>query len=290
MVNADSEALQVFIEASNRWEKSHIQLTPSPLMTEDGAPLTERVAEPPLVQSETPKDGDPQDPPLFLIGLLLPIFSGLVFVSIAIQSHDDYMLHIGDPRFDSYVELDNMTYDVYEITMSGGFSEDFPPDCRDDCWEFLVEVYAPNAYGRGVTGLIWGSSVEPSSSSFDPIVENGNTWYKMDLKYCEENGPEVDCEEGMFIRINTDGTVHIATNYGEPSYIEYAYTSPDIERNLMLRQVFLGFWPILIIVGIVWGRMTGREQFANGLMTGGAVCLALPTLAFINAIFSGGLR
>ena len=259
-------------------------------MAEDGAPLTERVAEPSLVQSETPKDGDSQDPPLFLIGLLLPIISALVFLTITMTTYDDYMLHIGDPRFDSYVELDNMTYDVYEITMTNGFSEQFPPDCDNDCWEFLVEVYAPNAYGRGVTGLLWGSSVEPSSASFDPILENGNTWYKMDLKYCEENGPEVDCEEGMFIRINTDGTVHIATNYGEPTFIEYTYTSPDYERNLMLRQVFVGFWPILIIVGIVWGRMTGREQFANGLMTGGAVCLALPTLAFISAIFSGGLR
>ena len=261
-------------------------------MAEDGAPLTERVAESSLVQSETPEDGDSQAPPLFLIGLLLPIISALVFVSITIQSHDDYLLHgpVYTPKFDSYVELDNETYDVYEITMTNGFSEQFPPDCDNDCWEFLVEVYAPNAYGRGVTGLLWGSSVEPSSASFDPIVENGNTWYKMDLKYCEENGPEVDCEEGMFIRINTDGTVHIATNYGEPTFIEYTYTSPDYERNLMLRQVFVGFWPILIIVGIVWGRMTGREQFANGLMTGGAICVAMPTLAFISAVFSGGLR
>ena len=261
-------------------------------MAEDVAPLTERVAEPPLVQSETPRDGDHQGPPLFLIGLLLPIISALVFVTITMTSYGDYMVHgaAQTPRFDSYVELDNVTYDVAEIKMTNGFSEQFPPDCDKDCWEFLVEVYAPNAYGSGVTGLIWGSSVEPSSASFDPIVENGNTWYKMDLKYCEENGPEVDCEEGMFIRINTDGTVHIATNYGEVSFIHYSYMSPDYERNLMLRQAFLGFWPILIIVGIVWGRMTGREQFANGLMTGGAVCVALPTLAFINAIFSGGLR
>ena len=261
-------------------------------MAEDGEALTERAAEPSLVQSEAPKDGDLQGPPLFLLGLLLPIISALVFVTITMQSYGDYMLYgaARTPSFDSYVELDNVTYDVYEIKMSGSFSEDFPPDCQDDCWEFLVEVYAPNAYGRGVTGLIWGSSVEPSSSSFDPIVENGNTWYKMDLKYCEENGPEVDCEEGMFIRINTDGTVHIATNYGEPTFIKYTYTSPDYERNLMLRQVFVGFWPILIIVGIVWGRMTGREQFANGLMTGGAVCVAMPTLAFISAVFSGGLR
>ena len=114
------------------------------------------------------------------------------------------------------------------------------------------------------------------------MVQNG-------AQVLQENGPEVDCEEGMFIRINTDGTVHIATNYGEPSFIEYAYTSPDIERNLCFDKSSSDFGPSSSLWGCP-GRMTGREQFANGPMTGGAVCVALPTLAFINAIFSGGLR
>ena len=75
-----------------------------------------------------------------------------------------------------------------------------------------------------------------------------------------------------------------------PTFIEYSHTNMDYERNLFLQQLGFGIWPLAIVAGIAWGFMTDRKPFAKGLISGSVICLALPVLAYIDAIFSGGLR
>ena len=194
------------------------------------------------------------------------------------------------PKHNSDVELDNVTYDVYDVAMTDGFSEHFAHDCHYNCWEFLAKV---STAGGDIEWKIEGHSDEPSSSHFDQYFENGNTWYKMKLTSCEEYSPGFDCDENsdekMFIKFNTDDTVDIATNYAMPTYIGYTYTDSDFEKNQQIRHATLLFWPILMLVGIVWGLMSNRKQFAYGLMAGGALCISIPIIAFIDAIMSGGL-
>ncbi len=242
-----------------------------------------------LTSSSNIKRGDPlPTSPLFLMGLLLPIITAAVMISFISQTHADSVLHgpVYTPKYDANVVLNNVTYDVYEVTMSGGFSDHYPPDCHQNCWEFLVEVYTAEG---DVEGTIWGYSVGPSLNSFEPYIENGNTWYMMDLRYCEGYVPEFDCDDDMFIKINTDGTVNIATNFGLPTFIEYSYISLDYHSNLLLRELSLTFWPISIVAGIIWGLKTDRKKLAYGLITGASLCIAIPVLGFIFAIFSGGL-
>ena len=243
-------------------------------------------------QSKTTKDTEQEhtspSSALFMIGLFLPIITGAVMISFFSQTHTDSVLHgpVYTPKHDGDVVLNNVTYDVYEVTMTRGFSDHYPPDCHQNCWVFLVEVHTAQG---DVEGTIWGYSVGPSLNSFEPYLENGNTWYMMDLRRCEGYAPEFDCNQGVFIKINIDGTVNIATNYGLPTFIEYSYTSLNYQSNLLLGQLSLAFWPISIVAGIIWGLKTERKQFAYGLITGASLCIALPVLGVIIAIFSGGL-
>ena len=202
------------------------------------------------------------------------------------STHADFESHgsVYTPKLTSSVELDNTTYDVYEAIMTNGFSDHYPPECEDICWELVVQGNYPRQW------TIWGDSVGPSSDSFDSQLENENEWYKMDPRHCDGDVSELDCDEGVFIKINTDGTLHIATNYGEVDYIGYTYTSSDYERNVFIREIILANWPLLIIAGLIFSIKYGDKPFAKGLMVGGAICVALPGFVFLHAIFSGGLR
>ena len=150
-------------------------------------------------------------------------------------------------------------------------------------------MYTPHQYGH-VEGAIWGDSFGPSSDSFDSQFENENEWYKMDQRHCDGDVSGLDCDEGVFIKINTDGTLHIATNYGEVEYIGYTYTSSDYERNVFIRELILSHWPLLIVAGLLLTIKYGDKPFVKGLMVGGAICVALPGFTVLHAIFSGGLR
>tara|TARA_Y100000768_G_scaffold377180_1_gene350089 strand:- start:1245 stop:1583 length:339 start_codon:yes stop_codon:yes gene_type:complete len=111
----------------------------------------------------------------------------------------------------------------------------------------------------------------------------------MDQRHCDGDVSELDCDEGVFIKINTDGTLHIATNYGEVEYIAYTYTSSDYERNVFIRELILSHWPLLIVAGLLLTIKYGDKPFAKGVMIGGSICVALPGFVFLHAILSGGL-
>ena len=236
---------------------------------------------------------DVEDDPsgsMFLIGLFIPILTGMAMLFFLMNTRADFESHgsVYTPTLTSSVELDNTTYDVYEAIMTNGFSDHYPPECEDICWELVVSVYTPHQYGH-VEGAIWGDSSGPSSDSFDSQFENENEWYKMDQRHCDGDVSELDCDEGVFIKINTDGTLHIATNYGEVEYIAYTYTSSDYERNVFIRELILSHWPLLIVAGLLLTIKYGDKPFAKGVMVGGSICVALPGFVFLHAILSGGL-
>ena len=231
---------------------------------------------------------DVEDDPsgsMFLIGLFIPILTGMAMLFFLMSTRADLVVHgsVYTPTPTSSVELDNTTYDVYEATMTNGFSNHYPPECEDICWELVVFGEYPRQW------TIWGDSVGPSSDSFDSQLENENEWYKMDQRHCDGDVSELDCDEGVFIKINTDGTLHIATNYGEMVYIDYTHTSSDYERNVFIREIILANWPILIIAGLIFSIKYGDKPFAKGVMVGGSICVALPGFVFLHAILSGGL-
>ena len=226
----------------------------------------------------------------FFDGFCLGIFSGLALFFLLLLFRDHSILHSTayTPTLESTIEFNNTTYGVYgPMIMTGGFSDHYPPDCNRKCWEFLFE--ADTSKGQ-VTAEIWGDSAGPLSESFESYIENGNTWHRMDLLHCESHEPEFDCQEGVFLKINADGTVEIATNYGVPTFIEYSYSDTYGETKSLLRQLNFAFWPMLILTGIIWGLKTEKKPFVSGLMYGSAVWISLPIIVYINAILSGGLR
>lgn len=226
----------------------------------------------------------------FFIGFCLGIFSGLALFFFLILFRDHSILHstVYTPKLESSIEFNNTTYSVYgPMIMTSGFSDHYPPDCDRKCWEFLFEVNTAEGH---FTAEIWGDSSGPLSESFEKYVENGNTWHRMDLLHCESYAPEFDCQEGVFLKINTGGTVEIATNHGVPTFIEYSYSDTYGETKSLLRQLNFAFWPMLILAGIVWGMKTEKKPFVSGLVCGTAVWISLPVTIYIHAILSGGLR
>ena len=242
-----------------------------------------------VVQKTEQRDASPRTYSFF-DGFCLGIFSGLALFFLLLLFRDHSILHstVYTPTLESTIEFNNTTYGVYgPMIMTGGFSDHYPPDCNRKCWEFLFE--ADTAKGQ-VSAEIWGDSAGPLSESFESYIENGNTWHRMDLLHRESHAPEFDCEEGVFLKINADGTVEIATNYGVPTFIEYSYSDTYGETKSLLRQLNFAFWPMLILSGIVWGLKTEKKPFVSGLMYGSAVWISLPIIVYINAILSGGLR
>ena len=241
-----------------------------------------------VVQKTEQRDASPRTYSFF-DGFCLGIFSGLALFFLLLLLRDDSILHstVYTPTLESTIEFNNTTYGVYgPMIMTSGFSDHYPPDCNRKCWEFLFE--ADTSKGQ-VTAEIWGDSAGPLSESFESNIENGNTWHRMDLLHCESHAPEFDCQEGVFLKINADGTVEIATNYGVPA-IEYSYSDTYGETKSLLRQLNFAFWPMLILTGIVWGLKTEKKPFVSGLIYGSAVWISLPIIVYINAILSGGLR
>ena len=217
---------------------------------------------------------------LFLIGLLLPIITGIIISSIVFQSSQTSTFHqpVYTPENEQPIVLNNETYMAYEVTMTGGFSDDYPPDCHQNCWEFFVEVRTDLGF---VGKAIFGYSVGPSLNSFDPVIENGDVWYLMDLRNCEGYVPEFDCDDEIYIKINTDGTVNIATNYGIPTFMEYVSVgSWDYDMDPHLQNLGLGMWPILMIAGIIWAYKTDRKPFAYGIITAGVLFITIPFVLF----------
>ncbi len=218
---------------------------------------------------------------LFLIGLLLPIITGIIISSIVFQSSrtsSTFHQPVYTPENEQPIVLNNETYMAYEVTMTGGFSDDYPPDCHQNCWEFFVEVRTDLGF---VGKAIYGYSVGPSLNSFDPVIENGDVWYLMDLRNCEGYVPEFDCDDEIYIKINTDGTVNIATNYGIPTFMEYVSVgSWDYDMDPHLQNLGLGMWPILMIAGIIWAYKTDRKPFAYGIITAGVLFITIPFVLF----------
>ena len=218
---------------------------------------------------------------LFLIGLLLPIITGIIISSIVFQSSrtsSTFHQPVYTPENEQPIVLNNETYMAYEVTMTGGFSDDYPPDCHQNCWEFFVEVRTDLGF---VGKAIFGYSVGPSLNSFDPVIENGDAWYLMDLRNCEGYVPEFDCDDEIYIKINTDGTVNIATNYGIPTFMEYVSVgSWDYDMDPHLQNLGLGMWPILMIAGIIWAYKTDRKPFAYGIITAGVLFITIPFVLF----------
>ena len=217
---------------------------------------------------------------LFLMGLLLPIITGIIISSIVLQESRTSTSHqpVHTPENEQSIVLNNETYMAYEVTMTNGFSDDYPPDCHQNCWEFFVEVRTDLGF---VGKAIYGYSVGPSLNSFDPVIENGDVWYLMDLRNCEGYVPEFDCDDEIYIKINTDGTVNIATNYGIPTFMEYlSIGSWDYDMDPHLQNLGLGIWPILMIAGIIWGYKTDRKPFAYGIMTAGVLFITISFVLF----------
>mgnify|MGYP001185276781 CR=1 FL=1 len=220
---------------------------------------------------------------LFLMGLLLPIITGIIISSIVFQESRTSASHqpVHTPENEHTIVLNNETYMAYEVTMTNGFSDDYPPDCYSNCWEFFVEVGTDLGF---VSKAIYGYSAGPSLNSFDPVIENGDVWYLMDLRNCEGYVPEFDCDDEIYIKINTDGTVNIATNYGIPTFVEYlSVGSWDYDMDPHLQNLGLGIWPILMIAGIIWGYKTDRKPFAYGIMTAGVLIITIPFVLFAGA-------
>ena len=224
---------------------------------------------------------------LFLIGLLLPFFLGIIILMVVGQTHGHSVLHgpVYTPASASSVDLDDETYQTYDITMTSGFSDHYPPECHQNCWEFLVEVRTEQGE---VEATVWGYEVGPSLNSFQPYEESGNEWYMMAQRHCESYTPEFDCDGKTFIKINSDGTVNIATNHGRPTFIEYAYAGVQHSISDEVRTIAPFMWPISLFAGIAWGYKTDRKPFAYGLMTGGVASLLLPTAVFLFVVITIG--
>jgi len=235
-----------------------------------------------LASSSNIERADPFPPSaLFLTGLLLPFLFGIIITSLFFQEARSSVNHgaVYTPEDKPSISLNNVNYEVYEVTMTNGFSDDYPPDCHQNCWTFFVGVNNVQGY---VDGAIFGYSVGPSLNSFDPVIENGNVWYMMDLRNCKGYVPEFDCDGEIYIKINTDGTVNIATNYGSPTYIEYvSIGSWEYETPSYLRNLGCGIWPISMIAGLIWGFKTDRKPFSYGLMAAGVLSITLPFVGFI---------
>ena len=216
----------------------------------------------------------------FVCGLLLPIIAGIIISSIVFQQSRTSTSHlpIHTPDNERTIVLNNETYMAYEVTMTNGFSDDYPPECHQNCWEFFVEVRTDLGL---VNKAIYGYSVGPSLNSFNPVIENGDLWYLMDLRNCESYVPEFDCYDEIYIKINTDGTVNIATNYGIPTTMEYiSVGSWNYDMNPHLQNLGLGMWPMLMIVGITWGYKTDRKPFPYGIMTAGVLFVTISFVLF----------
>jgi hypothetical protein len=221
---------------------------------------------------------------LFLAGLLLPFLTAIIITSLFFQEGRTSINHgsVYTPEDKPSISLNNVTYEVYEVTMTNGFSDDYPPDCHQNCWDFTVEIHTSQG---DVDKAIYGYSVGPSLNSFDPVLENGSKWYLMDLRNCQGYVPEFDCNDEIYIKINTDGTVNIATNYGRPTFIEYASISSwEYETEPLLRNLGCGVLPISMIAGIIWGFKTDKKPFAYGIITAGVI----PFVGFILMIFMLG--
>ena len=81
---------------------------------------------------------DVEDDPsgsMFLIGLFIPILTGMAMLFFLMSTRADLVVHgsVYTPTPTSSVELDNTTYDVYEATMTNGISNHYPPECEDIC-------------------------------------------------------------------------------------------------------------------------------------------------------------